>query len=68
MGACFDEVSCFEGPRSVLRHDELGEEIENGVFDALPQGEAPPLVEAICDRDNLLVEIIRPVDDGQRVH
>lgn len=68
MGTCLDEVACLEWLGGVLRHDEFGEQMENGVFDALPEREAPSFGQVFRDVDNLLVEIVRPIDDGQRVH
>ncbi len=68
VGACPDQVSRLERLRRILRHDEFGEETQDGVFDALPEREAPSLGQVFGDIDDLLVEIVRPVDDGQRVH
>ncbi len=68
MSACPDEVACLERFRRVLRHDEFGEQIKDGVFDALAKREAPPFVQILGDIDNLLVEIVSSVDDWQRVH
>ena len=68
MGACPNEVACFERFGSVLRHDQLGEQIKDGVFDALAERKAPSFIQILGDIDNLLVEIVGSVDDGKRVH
>lgn len=68
MSARPDEVTSLERLRGVLRHDELGEQIEDSVFDALPERQAPSLGQMLGDIDNLLVEIVRSVDDGKCVH
>lgn len=64
VGACPDEVARLERFRRILRHDEFGEQMEDGIFDALPKRKSPSLVQVLGDVDNLLVEIVCPIDDG----
>ena len=68
VGACPDEVAYLERFRRILRHDEFGEKTHDGIFDAPTERKAPPFVQVLGDVDDLLVEIVGPVDDGQCVH
>jgi len=68
MTACSDEIARLERFRRILGHDEFGEQMEYALFDALSQRKSPSLVQMFSDADNLLVEIVCPVDDGQCVH
>lgn len=68
MGARSDQVRRLERFRSILRHDEFSEEVENRVLDALSKRIAPLFGQAFGHIDDLLVQIIRSVDDGQRIH
>ena len=68
MGACPDEVTCFEWLRCVLRHDEFRKTIENAAFEALPDGVPPVFFHLPRGPDDMLEQIVGAVDYGKRVH
>ncbi len=68
MRAGFDEIACLYRLRRVLCHNEFRKKTENSIFDASAKRESPPLAQAFIHIDDFLVEIVRLIDDGQRVH
>lgn len=63
-----DEVARLERTRSILGHDEFGEAVEDTSFQTLSKGIPPAFFHMVDDVCHMLVEVVRPVDDGKSIH
>lgn len=68
VAARADEVARLERTWSILCHDEFREAVEDTPFEALSKGIPPALLHMVDDVCHVLVEVVRPVDDGECVH